>query len=122
MNKNDWYDGSCDVINAFNFISGKWKLPILWRLSYGNLRYNELKRQVQGITNIMLTRCLQELESHGMILRIQYSEIPPHVEYGLTEQGKNIIPALNALKDWGENQGEFEKNLDRICRCTRSMM
>lgn len=111
MNKNNWYDGSCDVINAFNFVSGKWKLPILWRLSYGNLRYNELKRQVQGITNIMLTRCLQELESHGMILRIQYSEIPPHVEYGLTEQGKNIIPALNALKDWGENQGEFEKKL-----------
>ncbi|MDZ4907223.1 winged helix-turn-helix transcriptional regulator, partial [Clostridium perfringens] len=50
MNKGDWYDGSCDVINAFNFVSGKWKLPILWRLSYGNVRYNELKRQVQGIT------------------------------------------------------------------------
>lgn len=109
MNKGDWYDGSCDVINAFNFVSGKWKLPILWRLSYGNVRYNELKRQVQGITNIMLTRSLQELESHGMIFRIQYSEVPPHVEYGLTTQGKKIIPVLKALKDWGEEQGRFEK-------------
>ncbi|GAA0086390.1 helix-turn-helix domain-containing protein [Clostridium sp. CTA-7] len=109
MNKGDWYDGSCDVINAFNFVSGKWKLPILWSLSYGSVRYNELKRQVQGITNIMLTRSLQELESHGMIFRIQYSEVPPHVEYGLTTQGKKIIPVLKALKDWGEEQGEFEK-------------
>jgi DNA-binding HxlR family transcriptional regulator len=112
MNINEWYDGSCDMVNAFNFICGKWRLPILWYLSQGNLRYNELKRQLCGITNIMLTRSLQDLESHGMIWRKQHSEIPPHVEYGLTDQGKKIIPVLKALEDWGEMQVKFEKNVD----------
>ena len=108
MNTSEWYDGSCGLVNSFNFVCGKWRLPILWYLSQGDLRYNELKRQLYGITNIMLTRSLQELESHGMIWRKQYSEIPPHVEYGLTDQGKEIIPVLKALEDWGELQAEFE--------------
>lgn len=109
MDISDWYDGSCDLVNAFNFICGKWRLPILWYLSQGNYRYNELKRLLCGITNIMLTRSLQDLESHGMIWRKQHSEIPPHVEYGLTVQGEKIIPVLEALEAWGEIQVKFEK-------------
>jgi DNA-binding HxlR family transcriptional regulator len=109
----NWYDGSCSIINAFNMLSGRWKLPILWRLSFGNIRYNELKRQVQGITNIMLTRSLQDLEMHGLVERIQYSEIPPHVEYGLTAQGKKLVPALVALRGWAEEQVKFEKTIKK---------
>ena len=71
MSDNNLYNGSCEVVNALNLLSGRWKLPILWKLSYGNIRYNELKRQVHGITNIMLTRSLQELEVHGLVSRIQ---------------------------------------------------
>ena len=78
------YNGSCEIVSALNLLSGRWKLPILWKLSYGNIRYNELKRQVHGITNIMLTRSLQELETHGLVTRIQYSEIPPHVGSSVT--------------------------------------
>lgn len=111
MNTTNWYDGSCDVINAFTIISGRWKLPILWRLSFGRTRYNELKRQVRGITNTMLTRSLQELESHGLVERIQYSEIPPHVEYGLTKHGEKLIPGLTALINWAKQQAEFERTL-----------
>lgn len=111
MNMTSWYDGSCEVINAFNIISGRWKLPILWRLSFGATRYNELKRQVCGITNIMLTRSLQELERHGLVERIQFSKIPPHVEYVLTDQGKKLIPGLTALRDWAKEQAEFERTL-----------
>ncbi len=81
----------------------------MWYLSQGNYRYNELKRLLCGITNIMLTRSLQDLESHGMIWRKQHSEIPPHVEYGLTVQGEKIIPVLEALEAWGEIQVKFEK-------------
>ncbi len=73
MSDNNLYNGSCEVVNALNLLSGRWKLPILWKLSYGNIRYNELKRQVHGITNIMLTRSLQELEAHGLVSRIQYT-------------------------------------------------
>jgi DNA-binding HxlR family transcriptional regulator len=60
----------------------------------------------------MLTRSLRELEHHGLVERIQYSEIPLHVEYGLTEHGKKLIPGLTALKDWAEEQAEFERLLD----------
>ena len=63
MSDRNLYDGSCEIVAALNLLSGRWKLPILWKLSYGNMRYNELKRQVHGITNIMLTRSLQELEA-----------------------------------------------------------
>ncbi len=111
MNDGNLYDGSYSILNAFSRISGRWKLPILWKLSYGNIRYNELKRQVQGITNIMLTRSLQELEAYGLIVRIQYSEIPPHVEYGLTDHGKKLLPALAALKEWGKEQVKFEEHM-----------
>ena len=111
MDTSDWYDGSCELVNAFNYICKKWRLPILWYLSQGNFRYYELKRQLFGITNIMLTRSLQDLESHGMIWRKQYSENPPHVEYGLSDQGNKIIPVLKVLEEWGEMQVEFEKRV-----------
>ena len=111
MPKQNLYDGSCEIVAALNLLSGRWKLPILWKLSYGNMRYNELTRQVHGITNIMLTRSLQELEAHGIVIRIQYSEIPPHVEYGLTGAGLKLVPALHELKKWGEEQVHFEKQL-----------
>ena len=111
MSDNNLYNGSCEVVNALNLLSGRWKLPILWKLSYGNIRYNELKRQVHGITNIMLTRSLQELEAHGLVSRIQYSEIPPHVEYCLPKSGQKLVPALHELKKWGEEQAIVERQL-----------
>ncbi len=111
MSDNNLYNGSCEIVSALNLLSGRWKLPILWNLSYGNIRYNELKRQIHGITNIMLTRSLQELEAHGLVSRIQYSEIPPHVEYCLTKAGQKLIPALHELKKWGEEQAILERQL-----------
>lgn len=60
MSDRNLYDGSCEIVAALNLLSGRWELPILWKLSYGNMRYNELKRQVHGITNIMLTRSCQK--------------------------------------------------------------
>jgi len=96
------YDKSCPVLHALNIIGGKWRIPILWQLSNSSLRYNELKRQLKGITNIMLTRSLKDLEDYGLINRVQFAEVPPHVEYSLTEQGKQLVPALLIIKDWGE--------------------
>ena len=77
MSDRNLYDGSCEIVAALNLLSGRWKLPILWKLSYGNMRYNELKRQVHGITNIMLTRSLQELEAHGIVIRINIRRFLP---------------------------------------------
>ncbi|NFA61001.1 helix-turn-helix transcriptional regulator [Clostridium sporogenes] len=93
----------CPVAYALKIIGGKWKLPILWVLSQnGTLRYNELKRNIVGITNMMLSSSLKELEKGGLINRVQYNEIPPHVDYSLSEVGKKLLPVLDELAKWGE--------------------
>lgn len=104
MTDKNLYDGSCEVATKLNLLSGRWKLPIVWKLSSGSIRYNELRRQVSGITNIMLTRSLQELEANVLVIRTEYAENPPHVEYSLTEAGQNLIPALLELIHWAKNQ------------------
>ena len=109
MNRKKLYGDECPVLHALNLLGGKWRLPIIWNLLDGGLRYNQLKRQLQGITNIMLTRSLQDLEECGLVRRVQYSEIPPHVEYYLTEHAKKLIPAMEIFQEWGEEQMLLEK-------------
>jgi len=95
----------CPIIYALDIIGQKWKIPIMWHLAeQESIRYNELKRSVPGITNIMLTKSLQELEAHQLVNRVQYNAIPPKVEYSLTERGKSLLPVLNNLHVWGEEQ------------------
>ncbi len=104
------YESECPVIYALDIVGQKWKLPILWYLyKKESTRYNELKRRVNGITNMMLTKSLQELELHQLITRTQYYTVPPRVEYALTQRGQALIPALNALYDWGVDQLDLDK-------------
>lgn len=106
MNEQGLYKNNfdnCPLTFALNLIGGKWRLPIIWALSQnGAMRYTDLKRDISGITNMMLTQSLKELESYGIIDRKQYMEIPPRVEYSLTDNGKKLIPALKALANWGK--------------------
>lgn len=105
------YESKCPIIYALDIVGQKWKLPIMWHLFEKDVtRYNELKRSVTGITNMMLTKSLQELESHKLIIRTQYNTVPPKVEYSLTERGKELLPALNALYSWGEKQIQIDKS------------
>ena len=105
------YETKCPLIYALDIIGQKWKLPIMWYLFDNDFtRYNELKRKVKGITNMMLTKSLKELEEHNLIVRIQYETIPPKVEYSLTERGKALLPALNELSIWGEEQLKIDKS------------
>ena len=86
-------------------IGQKRKLPILWYIADKQvIRYNELKRKVVGITPTMLTKCLVKQEEKGLIHHTQYYTIPPKVEYRLTEQGKMLLPTLNALYTWAEQR------------------
>jgi DNA-binding HxlR family transcriptional regulator len=104
------YESECPVIYALEIVGQKWKLPILWYLyKKESTRYNELKRKVNGITNMMLTKSLQELEMHQLITRTPYYTVPPRVEYALTPRGQALIPALNALYDWGTDQLDLDK-------------
>ncbi|RNB87720.1 transcriptional regulator [Brevibacillus fluminis] len=93
----------CPLTYAFNIIGGKWRLPIIWALWQNKtLRYNELKRRIHGITNMMLSQALKEMEDYGLVVRKQYMEIPPRVEYSLTEAGMELVPSLHSLAKWGK--------------------
>lgn len=95
--------GFCPVGYALSYLEGKWKLRVIYAISLqDNIRFNELRRQVDGISNLMLSKTLQELEDGGIITRKQYNEVPPRVEYSLTELGKGIYPVLDSLEKWGE--------------------
>ena len=102
--KNNSKKVHCAVDYAFQRIGGKYKGRILWVLRDGFLRYGELNRAVIGITPKMLTQTLKELEADKLIARKVYLEVPPKVEYSLTETGKELIPFISQMRSWGEKQ------------------
>ncbi len=88
---------------TLSIIDGKWKIRLMYLLSVNEImRYGELKLEVPGITHKMLAKQLKEMEADGIINRKEYSQIPPKVEYSLTEKGKTLIPIINAICLWGE--------------------
>ncbi|MBW8324187.1 MAG: winged helix-turn-helix transcriptional regulator [Prolixibacteraceae bacterium] len=95
----------CSVDYAFRRIGGKYKGRILWHLHLNNvLRYGELKRTLPDITTKMLTQTLRELEDDSLINRKVFHEVPPKVEYNLTNIGEELIPFIGYLKEWGDKQ------------------
>lgn len=92
----------CMIKQALKLIDGKWKLPIICTLGNQTVRYNELKRQIKGITSNMLTSSLKELEECGIVHRKAYNEIPPKVEYSLTHEALSLRPILFDLGLWGQ--------------------
>ena len=91
----------CPVQAALDIIGGKWKPVILTHLMDDTLRFNELRRLMPKITQRMLTLQLRELEADAIVSRKVYRQVPPKVEYSLTEHGKTLSPVLLALRDWG---------------------
>lgn len=98
----------CPVEAALDVIGGKWKPLILWALGDQVLRYNKLQKGLPGVNTKMLTKQLRELEGDGVITRIIYPEVPPRVEYSITDFGKTLIPILQALSDWGAHYLEID--------------
>jgi DNA-binding HxlR family transcriptional regulator len=92
----------CPVETGLGLIAGRWKARILWKLFNGTLRFGELRRGLPGITEKMLAQQLRELEQDQLIIRTQYLEMPPRVEYSLSRFGRSLTPVLEALKAWGE--------------------
>ena len=91
----------CPMDVGLNVLSGKWTLRILWHVSRGPVRFNELQRLLGAITTKTLTQQLRELEQQGIIQRTVYPETPPRVEYSLTVLGRTIQPILKNLCEWG---------------------
>lgn len=98
---------NCEKELTLAVIGGKWKLIILWHLGLeGTKRFSELKRLIPHITQKMLTNQLRELEEDKLIERKVYAEVPPRVEYTLTDHGQSLMPVLHAMYNWGKNYGE----------------
>lgn len=93
----------CSVEAALDLIDGKWKGVILYRLQSGTQRFGELRRRMPGITQRMLTKQLRALEEDKLVIRKVYAEVPPRVEYTLSELGESLRPVIDVLKAWGES-------------------
>ena len=94
---------------AISVVGGSWKLSIVKYLRDGTLRFGELRRAVGPVSERMLTRQLRELEQDGLVHRQVFAEVPPRVEYSLTELGKSLSPAVDALNLWGARYSDFAR-------------
>lgn len=93
----------CPVATTVQLIGSKWKLLILRNLLQRPWRFNELKRSLDGISQKVLTDSLRSMEEDGLTTRTVYPEVPPHVEYALSETGESMRPILMAMQSWGTN-------------------
>ena len=103
----------CPVRYVLSIIGQRWKIPILWHLADDKrpLRFSELRRDIPGISDVMLSKALRELEEDGLIVRKMYPVVPPRTEYTLSERGKALTPVLYAIHKWGEEQIRYELKL-----------
>jgi len=92
----------CGIDATLAVVGGKWKASILWHLAQQTMRFSDLQRQFCGTTRKMLTQQLRELETDQLVHREVYPQVPPKVEYSLTEKGKTIIPILNLMCAWAK--------------------
>lgn len=92
----------CTLDVTLAIVGGKWKTAILWHLKQKTMRFSSLQREFPYTTRKMLTKQLRELESDGIVNRKVYPEIPPKVEYSITEKGRTIIPVLDMMHAWGK--------------------
>ncbi|MCK4503891.1 MAG: helix-turn-helix transcriptional regulator [Desulfuromonadales bacterium] len=107
----------CTVSVTLEIIGGKWKSLILWHLSFKTLRFSQLQRRLAKVTQKMLTQQLRELEADGLINRKVFAEVPPRVEYSLTELGQSVVPILALMCQWGKDYLETtEGEAPKTCR------
>lgn len=100
----------CPFATAQRLIRGKWAILIMHYLSEEPLRFNELQRRMPKMTHATLSNQLKQLEAEGLVIRTEYMQIPPKVEYSLSDIGKEFQPVLESIKDWGEKYITFQQN------------
>ncbi|HLN87783.1 MAG TPA: helix-turn-helix domain-containing protein [Candidatus Limnocylindrales bacterium] len=98
-------DNNCPAEFTLAMIGGRWKIPILFHLLSGRKRFTELARALNGVTQKMLTQQLREMERNGLVERKVFAQVPPRVEYSLTNLGLSLRPVVDAMCRWGEEHG-----------------
>lgn len=91
----------CPITRTAELVGGKWTLPIIYVLMKGTKRFKELERSIDGINTRMLVKELKQLEENGILIRKVFAEVPPRVEYSLTDRGKALKNVLEEMKAWG---------------------
>jgi DNA-binding HxlR family transcriptional regulator len=104
----------CPVQAAIKVLSGKWKVQILWHLSFGQLRFAKLHKKLGKISEKVLTDQLRQLESDGVIQRHVFPSVPPAVSYALNAQGEKLMPMMESLCEWGSVHFQMEPSLPRL--------
>lgn len=100
-------DENCPVQSLISILSKKWNLSVIFELTkYDMVRFGTLKKRLGNITNSSLSSTLKDLEDNGFVSRTQFNEIPPHVEYALTEKGKMLYPVFATMSDWCQTYGK----------------
>jgi len=105
---------TCPVQTAVTVIGGKWKPGIVFRLQEGTFRFGELKRQMPWISERVLIRQLKELEADGVVFRRDYQEVPPRVEYSLSDYGQTLRPVLQEIAAWGAAHHDRRMGLQKL--------
>lgn len=98
--KSNFFD--CPITRTAEVLGGKWSLPIIFALIKDTKRFKELERNIEGINTRMLVKELKQLEENGVVIRKVYAEVPPKVEYSLSEKGKALKTVLIEMKNWGD--------------------
>jgi DNA-binding HxlR family transcriptional regulator len=104
----------CALDITMDYIGGKWKAVVLWYLKDKHKRFSELKRDIPGITEKMLSLQLRQLETDGIIKRKVFAQVPPRVEYNLTKEGKTLVPAIEAIAKWGREKGKKDGIIQEV--------
>lgn len=114
----------CSVEAALEVIGGKWKGVILFHLLSGTKRFNEFRRLIPNVTQRMLTLQLRELEADGVIQRVVYQQVPPRVDYSLTEFGRSLEPIMRLMQSWGDQYIEqiIERHMTRQAAAAEELM
>ncbi len=100
---------ACPVETTLTLIGNKWKVLILRDLLTGKKRFGELKKSIGSVSQKVLTAQLRDMESHGLVNRKVFAEVPPRVEYSLTELGASLAPVIEAMHQWGQNYKEARR-------------
>jgi DNA-binding HxlR family transcriptional regulator len=106
----------CALDVTMELVGGKWKTIVLWYLRKDKKRFSELRRQIPGITEKMLSMQLRQLEKDGFISRTIHPEVPPRVEYELTPRGRTLQPLLEEIAKWGRMMGEQHGTIEKVER------
>lgn len=110
----------CALDITMDFISGKWKTIVLWYLRNGAKRFSELNKHIPEITEKMLSLQLKQLVKDGIVGRKIYAEVPPRVEYFLTEEGKTLLPLLEEMAKWGRRKGKIAGDIMEVKKVRKS--